>query len=354
MQTTPQPVEAHHDYVSAISESGKSIYDGIPLYDPSLWIPLRDLESILSRALVGQSLAGLPLRTRSRAVREQVCLALGYPVPDHFRRTRPRFPGQRFDVYVQKSRNLQIWNEPLAADRRYVLIRVAADDRITAIRVVTGIELAKLDTTGTLTKKYQAKGVATQCELVSELDTEHLLPCINDAVDLSQISSPSGPPRAQQLLSIQSIYNRLGRLIETEFPDAGADADRDRGARLHALVCRCLGYATYHDNGQYPDVRHQLLEVKLQTSTTIDLGLVRPDDQGTFDLPWVAGRRIKHADVRYAVFFAESNGKVVWLKHVVVSTGEDFLQRFPAFQGKVVHQKNQIRLPLGFFPSASK
>ena len=37
-----------------------------------------------------------------------------------------------------------------------------------------------------------------------------------------------------------------------------------------------LGYSRYEDKGQFPDIRHQLLEVKLQTSPTIDLGLVLP------------------------------------------------------------------------------
>ena len=78
------------------------------------------------------------------------------------------------------------------------------------------------------------------------------------------------------------------------FVNAGFDQERNRGAALHALVCKALGYAGYQDDGQFPDVRHQLLEVKLQTSPTIDLGLVRPDSTEPLDVPQIAGNIIRH------------------------------------------------------------
>ena len=84
-----------------------------------------------------------------------MCEALGYPVPTSFGRKRPRFPGQQLDIYVQKSNNLQVWNEQLEAIRRYALVRVCEGSIIVRVKVVTGDTLAKLDTTGTLTQKYQ-------------------------------------------------------------------------------------------------------------------------------------------------------------------------------------------------------
>jgi hypothetical protein len=68
-------------YVDAIRASGLSIYDSVEPNDPQLWIPTCVIEELLNAALVGESLDGLPLRTRSRAVKELVCKALGYPVP---------------------------------------------------------------------------------------------------------------------------------------------------------------------------------------------------------------------------------------------------------------------------------
>jgi hypothetical protein len=75
---------------------------------------------------------------------------------------------------------------------------------------------------------------------------------------------------------IQSVFDRLRVLIGSSFPNAGHDQERNRGAELHRLVCKALDYQSYADDGQFPDVKNQLLEVKLQTAPTIDLGLVEP------------------------------------------------------------------------------
>lgn len=89
-----------------------------------MWIPAEQLEHLFDKALKGISLAGLPLRTRSKVVKTAVYKALGYPVPSSFKKTRPRFPGQCFDTYVQKADNLQVWNEesssPFHGPRRWI------------------------------------------------------------------------------------------------------------------------------------------------------------------------------------------------------------------------------------------
>ena len=118
---------------------------------------------------------------------------------------------------------------------------------------------------------------------------------------------------------------------------------------MHRLVCQHLGYADYRDDGKFPDVRHQLLEVKLQTSPTIDLGLVSPSSKEALDVPKIEGRQIRHCDVRYALFYAKTDGKSVTLTHLFLITGEKFFTRFPQFQGKVLNRKLQIPLPPDFF-----
>ena len=162
MTQNPNP----ETYVAAIKASGLSIYDEIPIGHPTLWIPTPQLEQLLQEGLQGISLAGLPLRTRSKVVKESVCRVLGYPIPKSFKKTQPRFPGQFFDTYTQKSNNLQIWNEELSPSRRYVIIRVSDADEITRVKVVTGDTLAILDTTGTLTQKYQARCIVGEQQAV--------------------------------------------------------------------------------------------------------------------------------------------------------------------------------------------
>lgn len=338
-------------FVSAIAKSGLSIYDHIEVGDSALWIPAPELQALLDRGLQGLSLSGLPLRTRSKVVKERVCKCLGYPIPSSFKKTKPRFPGQAFDTYVQKSNNLQVWNEELAAARRYVIIRVSDTDEILQVKVVTGDTLAQLDTTGTLTQKYQARCIvgSADAELVTPTDTTLLKPFVVPGVNLTAAATPVHHPKAGQLLAISSVFEKLRQLVGTRFVNAGFDQERNRGAALHALVCRALGYEGYQDDGQFPDVRHQLLEVKLQTSPTIDLGLVCPDSTEPLDVPQIAGNIIRHCDVRYCIFYGRVDGREVCLTHVYLTTGEAFFSRFPQFQGKVLNKKLQIPLPSNFF-----
>ena len=346
---------AKHDvpecYVEAIKQSKLSIYDPIEPGDPALWIPTADLEQLFKAKLTGQSLAGLPLRTRSKVAKEYVCRALGYPVPRNFKKTRPRFPGQQFDTYVQKSNNLQVWNEGISSTRRYVIIRLGETDLITGVRVVKGNILLNLDKTGALTQKYQARLIPgdTEAELIATDDTDTLRPLVQPGIDLSHDVSPINQPRIGQLLPIREIFGRLRSLVGQHFEDPGYDQERNRGEALHRLVCETLGYAIYQDDGQCPDVRHQLLEVKLQSSPTIDLGLVRPDSEEPIDGRTIEGRQIRHCDIRYALFYATTDGIQVTLTHVFLTTGEKFFTRFPQFQGKVLNRKLQISLPTDFF-----
>lgn len=287
-------------YIAAIARSEKTIYDAIEIGEAELWIPSPELQFLLDAGLRGVSLAGLPLRTRSKVVKQHVCRILGYPIPKSFKKTKPRFPGQLFDTYTQKANNLQVWNEELSPVRRYVLIRLSEADVVTRVKVVTGDVLALLDTTGTLTQKYQARcipGAAT--ELVSPRDTALLRPFLSAKVDLGRIATPMAHPTAGQLLPINAVFKRLGALVGAHFSDAGSDQERHRGAALHRMSCAALGYARHQDDGQFPDIRHQLVEIKLQTAPTIDLGLVRPNSTETLDVPQIQKTQIRHCIVMY-------------------------------------------------------
>ena len=337
-------------YVAAIRTSGLTIYDAVEI-GSRLWIPSPELESVLDAGLRGMDLAGLPLRTRSKRVKERVCEALGYPVPKSFGRKRPRFPGQQLDIYVQKSNNLQVWNEQLDAIRRYALVRVSEENIIVRVKVVTGDTLAKLDATGTLTQKYQARLVAgdTDAELISQHDTDRLAPCISVANPTHFDDSPVEHATTESLLPIAAVFQRLRKLVGKRFADSGHDQERNRGAALHRIVCEALGYRSYQDDGRFPDVRHQLLEVKLQTASTIDLGLVTPASEERLDEPQILGRQIRHCDVRYAIFSAQTDGTTVKLTRLYLTTGRDFFARFPQFQGRVLNRKLQIPLRRDFF-----
>src|SRR5438445_7429629 len=108
--------------VKAIRRSGLSIYDSLEEL-PELYLDTESLEALLRKGLAGLNL-DFPLRTRSKVLKTKVCEVLGYPTPPSFKRTHPCFPGQNFDTYVQKSNNLQIWNQEVTPSRRYVVIRI--------------------------------------------------------------------------------------------------------------------------------------------------------------------------------------------------------------------------------------
>jgi hypothetical protein len=320
--------------VHAIAASGLSIYDPLD-YRRDLFIETSTLERILNKKLVGLEL-NFPIRTRSKVLKEAVCQALGYPVPKSFRRCKPRFPGQNFDTYVQKSNNLQIWNEEIIASRRYVLIRVNANQIVNKVRVVTGEVIAKYDKTGTLTHKYQARSrkAVKSSRLFSVSDTSNVR---------RLIQKPS--KHSFQFIPIKVLYTLLIGLVGTILANPGKDQERNRGGILHELVYKKLGKSPWSDTGQFPDIPDQLLEIKLQTAPTIDLGLVCPDSKDKIaDFP-----EFRHCDVRYSVFYGTCLGSKIRLDHLILTTGADFFNFFRRFEGKIKNAKIQIPLPANFF-----
>lgn len=338
--------------VYLIRDSGITIYDGLD-EGHELFLEIQQLEGTLKTALKGLNL-DYPLRTRSKVLKEAVCRALGYPVPARFRKTKPRFLGQNFDTYIQKSNNLQIWNEEISPTRRYVLIRVDQRSIVTDVKVVTGETLARLDPTGTLTQKFQAKSreAITESVLGSDRDTAHLQQqfALAEAWDRTAFpnTAPTERPIPGRLLAIATLYELLLPLTGQELTDPGLDQERNRGAALHRSVCSALGYGQYQDRGQFPDVVNQLLEVKLQTSPTIDLGLVTPDSTE----PIAEVPEVRHCDARYAVLYGTKTERGVRLDRLVLTTGEEFFRLFQRFEGRVLNKKLQIPLPAGFFGEA--
>lgn len=336
-----------------IAASGTTIYSEP---DDKLFIPTGQLERMLATGLRGLNL-DYPLRTRAKICKQAVCTSLGYRAPASFKKIQPRFPAQDLDVYVQKNNNLQIWNEEVDGERRYALIRVNDKEIVTTVRVLTGEEVAQLDRTGTLTSKYQAKrrdnavAEAPASLLVSREDTENLALILRPRSDIADAElaklSPIQPPQPELTLSVGAVFGRLENLVGQSFEDPGVLQDRNRGEGLHRLVCEALGLDGFADRGQFPDVPCQALEVKLQTSPTIDLGLVSPDcDKPIHTL----GTGIQHRDVRYAVFYGETSAdSTVRITGFVLSTGADFFSEFRRFEGLTQNRKLQIPLPRGLF-----
>lgn len=334
-----------------IKNSNKKIDDEIDSGNTKFYFTTKELEVILNDGLIGKNLEGLPNRTRSKVIKQEICKVLGYDIPESFPRTQPRFYGQNFDVYGQKSNNLQIWNEEISPSRRYVLVGINDKNIIKKVKVLSGTQIAEYDTTGTLTSKYQAilrVGEDSKSKLISNYDTENLYDVVSNYVEIDQKNNPKDFPEEDKLMSIKTIYEKLQDLIGEEFNDFGRDQERKRGEKLQKMVCKALGYHSYGDAGNLPDIRHQLLEVKLQTSPTIDLGAFSPNSKEKIDIT-MNGEPILVKDIRYAVFNADIEDEMVKIKHLFLTTGEDFFKVFDKMEGNSVNTKIQMSLPRDLF-----
>jgi hypothetical protein len=344
---------AGDDIAAALRATGLSIYDSL-ISSAGLIYPTPLLEARLGEQLLGLQWDAPP-RTRSKMAKASVAEALGYDAPATFARDRPRFPGQDLDVYVQMEDNLQIWNEEISPTRRYALIRVDGQNRVTAVRVLTGAEVALLDRTGTLTSKYQAKRISGHAGsvLVSSRDTmtfiDVLWPRSAPSASVLLTQAAGDQPIRGEVYGIGDLFDLLRSLLGTEFVDPGASQDRLRGIAVQRLVSAALAIGRYSDTGQFPDIQCQVLEVKLQLAATIDLGLVTPNST---EPALVVAPGLRHADIRYAVFYAERDSAEpsrLRLTEVVVTTGEDFFREFQQFGGRVSNSKLQIPLPRDLF-----
>lgn len=344
-----------HPRSEAIRAASVSLYADPALEGSPLHFSREELQEALQESLVGMSLAGLPLRTRSKVAKSRVCEALGYAVPRTFPKTQPRFIHPNFDLYVQKSNNLQIWNEEVDPERRYVILGIDSRDEVFAVRVISGQELALMDSTGTLTSKYQAnRRGGSGSALINPRDTAAFRAALRpeSALErqLSRRLSPVSLPVPGAVLEISALYERLLDLVGMEIVDPGATQDRLRGVELQRIVCQALDLGPYADGGQFPDILCQALEVKLQLSRTVDLGLISPDSSGVaieYDY------RLEHRDVRYAVVYADRiDSQTIRIAEIVLSSGAHFFEEFRRFEGRVQNRKLQLRLPRDFFDVA--
>ena len=324
-----------------------SVYDSPTNAESDDFFTVVQLEALLKKQLIGRTdLAGLAVRTRSRIAKTLVCEALGYQAPRSFKRVSPRLSHPLIDVYAQQSTNLQIWNEEIDTARRYVIL-ILDDKSITNVRVITGADLAHYDCTGTLTSKYQASRRSENYDslLVSTSDTAYFTETLKPS-DEAILGLPTNQPEVGKVLTIEEVYRRVLPIVGRDFEDPGVVQERNRGAVIHQEVCKQLGMVGFADNGQFPDILSQLVEVKLQLARTVDLGLELPNSNTPLAS---ANGMFSGRDVRYVIFYADRRNSSFTITHVVVVTGADFFQEYRQFGGLTTNKKLQLRLPTSWF-----
>lgn len=345
---TDPPLRSGAEVAALIASSGLTIYDPIDRDDP-LFFDMAVLEGHLRDSLRGLRL-DYPPRTRAKYAKQAVCQATGYPVPGAFRRTRPRFPGQDLDVYVQRADNLQVWNEDVSPTRRYVLIRPDAAGRVVDVRVVTGETVARWDRTGTLTQKYQARRRHGRegSRLVSAQDTDAFRRALRRSFRSRSSPACRRPPgrspgissRSGRCLIVSSAWSARRSRIEAAIRiETGAKRFTDWPAkRWDSAALRTLGSSrTFF-------ARSSRSSCRWHRQSTLDWS---PDSEAAAE---TVGPNVRHRDVRYAVAYAEpiSAGRIR-ITAVVVAIGADFFSEFQRFEGLVRNTKRQIPLPAGLF-----
>lgn len=343
-------------FVEAIRSSGLSIYDPHPKND-ALLIPTPQLEGMLKEKLHNVDLVYNAPKTRSKVLKQKIAEVLGYPVPPRFRRRdqNATFPGQNFDVYGQQANNLQVWNQALVIDRRFVIVSISDVNRVQTVRVITGETLIELAKKQTLTHKLQARFTPPKAaaELFAEEDGIGVVPFLGDSSITLDQTDPASRPTVGQVLPIKVLFERLASLVGQKIAGSKSSKERKGGDLVHRRICEALGYKLFGETGQFPDVRHQLLEVKLQTKQTIDLGYVAPDSHEVLEIGGSEATELKPSDIRYAVIGGKWTANELELTSLSLVTGEKFFTHFKRFGGRDKNSKRQILLPRGFFDPKS-
>lgn len=106
-------------------------------------------------------------------------------------------------------------------------------------------------------------------------------------------------PIAGHIYSLDVLREKLvDRLIGKKLEAAET---KNRGQALELIVARFLGYKPDKNEllmGGFPDIRNQILEVKVQDSPTVDLGMFNPQFSSG-PVPWTLNSTM--SDVRYLI-----------------------------------------------------
>ena len=330
---------------------------------------------------------------KSQWVKLKIIELLGYQRPSGLRtkqatQSKPKFIHQLLDIFVQSSRNLQVWNYVPYSDSiipsewnidsespyrykdcRYLLVFHNPERVILKTTLVDGSKLAEWDTTGTQTIKWQASTRRSYRNEISSQIIVNPIEALHNKIstymqqpleeksrfiiqESQNLESPliKHPPTPTSFLTHNEIAQALRTLVGREFANLGTGQERGMGQILEKEVIRTLGYQSYQqtDTGGYPDLLHQLIEVKFQFRDTIDLGKHLPTDPLPIEAPWNKWE-IAPREIRYVVALMEQGiqGNFI-VDSIVITSGAKFNEYFSISEG--TNSKVQIRVPLSIMP----
>lgn len=149
-------------------------------------------------------------------------------------------------------------------------------------------------------------------------------------------------PTAQKIYSLELIKERVAKCLIGLKLDSGAT--KNRGQALERKVLELMGYSKESNKqlyGAFPDIRNQLLEVKVQDSPTVDLGKFSPE----FEEIVIEKLDLTTYDVRYLI--ALTNPETGVIDGIILAPGEKLGEVFSYVSDK--SYKCQRTIPLTFF-----
>jgi hypothetical protein len=153
-------------------------------------------------------------------------------------------------------------------------------------------------------------------------------------------------PELKNLFSIQVLKKIVAeKLIGQKLISA---ATKTRGQALEKLVLDLLGYETKENDllyGAFPDIRNQLLEVKVQDAQTVDLGRFSPEREEIV----IEESGLTTFDVRYLIALTDPKTEII--EGIILSPGEKLGELFSYVSAE--SYKCQRSIPMTFFDKYS-
>ena len=149
-------------------------------------------------------------------------------------------------------------------------------------------------------------------------------------------------PNIKELYSIALLKEMVAKKLIGRKLDAAAT--KNRGQALERMVLELLGYTIKENEllyGAFPDIKNQLLEVKIQDSPTIDLGRFSPAREEFV----IEEKNLTTFDVRYLI--ALTNPKTEIIEGVILAPGERLGDIFSYVSS--TSYKCQRSIPMFFF-----
>jgi hypothetical protein len=149
-------------------------------------------------------------------------------------------------------------------------------------------------------------------------------------------------PDIKNLFSIALIKNLVSKELIGLKLDAAST--KNRGQTLEKKVLQLLGYEVKEKDllyGAFPDIKNQLLDVKVQDTQTVDLGRFSPEREEIV----IESANLTTFDVRYLI--ALTNPKTEIIEGLILSPGEKLGELFSYVSDE--SYKCQRSIPINFF-----